>query len=125
MNMEDNMNNLYFTPLSLSQLLKEKGVKQDISLFAWFYDYVLHEWELLSKGDVEYLKQTQGFYNRYNKGEYYTAFTLSELPDVLRQMYFGKKMSDEIQDEFSLFCWFYYIEPQKAWETLENTIRSL
>lgn len=124
------MNNLYFTPLSLSQLLKEKGVEVESEHY-WAkwptvngYGYVISDTlEVEGEGEVEG----------------YACYNLSELPDVFRQV-FGIKESEsvtvtnkkghsriklymsEAMKEFERFSAEYFKDPKSAWSKLEEAI---
>lgn len=106
------MDNLNFTPLSLSKILKEKGIAQK-SAFYHFKGKLLTDWEMrgmtMSDDNLPI-----------------SAFCLSELPDAFRQV-FGEVYASKIiiQGEWQKFCADYYDDHKSAWETLEKTIRSL
>jgi len=126
------MNELLFSPLSLSKLLKEKGVKQE-SMFYWA-DNEDGQWVLaldfdpngdndpiVAFGDM--LKDDE------EDGGCFSAFTLSELPDVFRQVFgdkksaFGKQLLSKLH--FGYFCEAYFKDPKTAWKNLERTIKLL
>lgn len=131
------------SPLSLSQLLKEKRVKQE-SMFYWLTGRKNDSVDLSNKGTVVYRSATDdedndnyGFYTQkrldeYEKGGFgiYSAFTLSELPDVFRQVFpkppeDSQMLANSIGKDFALFCYDYFKNPKSAWETLEHTIKEL
>lgn len=126
------MNTIYFSPLSLSQLLKEKGIEVDS----------IGEWEVGGKLDgtnhIERLILKTGkpsFGAADSAYAYYNAYNLSELPDVFRQVFGDKEIQNSLlndvngrtkaQSEWEWFTKQYFKDPKKAWETLEKTIREL
>lgn len=133
------MNQTLFTPLSLSQLLKSRGVKQE-SMFYWWNGKIgmiagRKDYSLYRYGEC------RDMYNGYRfedeeKENSFSAFTISELPDVFRQVFDNKEIKEKINGEegyyqskaesnWDFFCSKYFKDPKTAWETLEKTIRSL
>lgn len=120
------MNDLYFTPLSLSQLLKEKGVNVD-SLYIYLDPIpmlaekgitkpIIREWLNKWKED-----KTEDL-NRLIDKQTISAYSLSELPDVFRQIWNGR---DGMYGTWEDFCSEYFTDRKIAWDNLEKTIRSL
>ncbi len=108
------MNPLPFSPLSLSQLFKEKGVDVP-SFFQWetyYGDKSRIAWKDFHK---------QNYIDTADYRTYLHAYSLSELPDVFRQV-FG-----EIEDisNWVMFSRNYFEDKAKSWETLEKTIKGL
>lgn len=120
------MNELLFTPLSLSQLLKQKGVKQE-SMFYWEVDNFNVTASPVTLIYRDFLTDEENI-------EHYSAFTISELPDVFRQMFGEEKYTNAHFVEWLNYTYYvewikfteqYFKDPKSAWETLEKTIRSL
>jgi hypothetical protein len=117
------MKNLDVTPLSLSQLLKEKNVRQE-SMFYWA-DHEDGHWVLVfdfdPNGDKDPIVGYGDDLKEDEDGGYYSAFTLSELPDVFRQVF--KEEYFEREHQWAMFCAEYFRAPAEAWEALEQGIR--
>lgn len=102
------MNPLLFTPLSLSQLLKKKGVKQ------------ISQWYWRDNGMGGY--QLTDYDNRPEATS--SAFQIGELPDVFRQV-FDTESRSAARVEWACFLTDYFKDPKIAWSNLEEAIKSL